>query len=618
MAGLDDLFSTLVFMGAEKLHLASTTRTLLMPHIPKVTKFLNESIQNDKLTLFLKNNVFVIIFTVIVIGLVYKCQKHIGKLIDNLISKFTKQKSKVDENIDGYSKNMIVVQKSSTIIGIIKFILNNESTEEYFKCKHVGDIHVTTYVNSDTKNRDAYEMHDVCSMNYLSDNFVRDTVDLPSDVVIDFKLPEDKFPISNVEITINTRLEPAKPIQPEPPKEENDANQPNQPSKYSNVNHSTMLNRLKMEMTFKFKKSSNVNALAIYSYFIRTIDTDIKNRHQESIKNQKKLIIKKYTSANGRSFILIYEGDAISIEQTMEMYLGNYVHQRSSELMKMVKIFREDCKKTTVDCFTNIIPHLSLLVHGPPGSGKSTLADKMAMALQRNIIILNMKDYFEFSDLVQFMKAYRSEKYIVLIDEIDKFIITLLKDMEKDTEIVDDENKRRSRVYSYDVDDLLPLFDDSYMAAGAITIATTNNPHVINNIGKGGTRGAMVRAGRLKSFKMDYFTREIVESLLIRKYGKNHTVKLNDKWFDKEGHCVVQNSNMISILKTTDEKDLVKTINDDIESYKKLQEHIEPISISTQVKDTDIDTDMKTYIKTDIKTDIKTENESPETSDEEN
>ena len=61
-------------------------------------------------------------------------QKHIGKLIDNLISKFTKQKSKVDENIDGYSKNMIVVQKSSTIIGIIKFILNNESTEEYFKC----------------------------------------------------------------------------------------------------------------------------------------------------------------------------------------------------------------------------------------------------------------------------------------------------------------------------------------------------------------------------------------------------------------------------------------------------------------------------------------------------
>ena len=121
---------------------------------------------------------------------------------------------------------------------------------------------------------------------------------------------------------------------------------------------------------------------------------------------------------------------------------------------------------------------------------------------------------------------------------------------------------KKVRKYNYDPEDLLPLFDDTCKVPGSITIATTNNPDVIMNIGTGKSKGAMIRSGRLKLFRLGYFDRDSVEQLFNIKWKNRMTIK--DDWFGDNGEIKIQNSNFMDILRESTEENLYDNINKEI------------------------------------------------------
>ena len=77
----------------------------------------------------------------------------------------------------------------------------------------------------------------------------------------------------------------------------------------------------------------------------------------------------------------------------------------------------------------------------------------------------------------------------------------------------------------------------------------------------------MLRAGRLKLYRMGYFDRPTVEKLLTLQYGNDHRISIKDEWFDEKNEIIVQNSNFIEILKTVSKEKFVEKIDNDINEF---------------------------------------------------
>lgn len=602
MADIESLLSTLFHMGVEKIGLTSSTRTLLLPHVPKIIKVVTNGFENNDLVRVVKDNIITTILMIMMTFLLYTKREKLNKWFDNALEYISARlfvNKKKEKEKYGTSTTSIKVSNPIDVISTIKFIKDNINSNEYFEWISMGEVELITHVNYDevSRDREKYCGIAVTDVSYLNQNFMKESIVLPKELTIRLKLPEDIFKISSVGVIITAKIEKAKVSQIKTDDKHNKVEiiEPDDKNIFKKIN---------MLVTLKYPNEHNINTMGVYTYFNQIIKNYMEKISLEEMKNRQSLTISKFVDS--KTSITLYSGPIISKKDSFKRYLGNYIHQQSDTLAKMIDSFTLDCKKEHFDCFTPIVPHLSLLIYGPPGSGKSTLADRIALSLQRNVKMFNIKKYFTLSKLKSFIRSYRTSSYVILIDEMDKFIEILREDMKLKEELAkdnklkevepidngvddpdcnddesDDSNKTKTAVkqnkyvvqpkYDYDIDDLLTIFDESMMASGAVTVATTNNPEIIRNIGKGGTRGAMVRAGRLQLFKLDYFDRGTIEKLIGLRFGDEHNISVPDSWFNETGNAKIQNSNFINILKSAEKDNLVELVSQDIKNYEELQ-----------------------------------------------
>ena len=162
----------------------------------------------------------------------------------------------------------------------------------------------------------------------------------------------------------------------------------------------------------------------------------------------------------------------------------------------------------------------NLLIHGPPGTGKSTFVYRLAMALGRHIVSVDItaisKNRTEVYQIMQrpFINDYECHpnEFIVLLEEFDitvKYLnkknskpeieefLTKLQKKGSDENIFPAMYSRSTR--EFELEDLLEILQGPVPIKGSIIIATTNKFDEIRDICP-----ALFRPGRLTPVRFDY------------------------------------------------------------------------------------------------------------------
>jgi len=172
-------------------------------------------------------------------------------------------------------------------------------------------------------------------------------------------------------------------------------------------------------------KSNNISEIDEYIDFISAFND-----------NQKSNIIIKYhvkvlTDSSGEcinDIQEIYSGPPPDLIQREKQYIDTYFHPLKSEIWSLIKKIHYE-----PDFFIKLgqAPRIGLLLYGPPGTGKSTFAYRVAMALNRHIISIDIRNVKYKSKLYQMIKRPRfngvksPSQCVFVFDEFDLTITEL-------------------------------------------------------------------------------------------------------------------------------------------------------------------------------------------------
>ena len=244
---------------------------------------------------------------------------------------------------------------------------------------------------------------------------------------------------------------------------------------------------------------------------------------------------------------IIYYGYKKSLEEKKSEYIDSLFHEKKEELWNnLYKINYEP------EFFTKLgqIPRMGLILHGPPGTGKSSFAYRMAMALDRNLLIINLKiikkkhHLFNLFNRPYIGSDYRNPKEVIIVfDEFDfgiKYLYNKEKQRQKQINELEniltsnDENnislkeideKRKSMENELCLHDLLDIFQGIVPTEGSICIATTNDIETIKELCP-----PLVRPGRLTPYHFGYPSLKIINE--ISNYYFNENLNLLDYSYD--------------------------------------------------------------------------------------
>lgn len=230
-----------------------------------------------------------------------------------------------------------------------------------------------------------------------------------------------------------------------------------------------------------------------------------------------------------RHKITIYQGEPIPIETREKMFIDSFFHKEKTRLWNYFKNLQY---KPEIFHTYGQNPRLNLLLYGPPGSGKSSFIYRVARALERHIISIDLRDIRDRTrayELIQrpsldsggFSKLHPS-KYIIVLEEFDIMISALHQKGENkknkskilssvckkiinndcvedtdssDLKLFDDMDEcmfgpMNKGMFGYDTDsssdfvlrDLLEIFQGTIPVDGSIIIATTNKFDTIKDM----------------------------------------------------------------------------------------------------------------------------------------
>lgn len=237
----------------------------------------------------------------------------------------------------------------------------------------------------------------------------------------------------------------------------------------------------------------------------------------------------------------IYDGNIYTKEEGYKRYIEPYFSPNKDRLWKTFEMIQYEPDRIISLGQT---PYFNMLAYGPPGSGKSTFAYRIAMALGRHIVNIDLSSaltlgrntmYQIFQKPIINNTIYPPNKCVFMIEEIDYAIATLDKKKEepkwfdprffpgysdfkiensgrgqdeKNSGRGQDEKKEKARSNDFELSDLLELFQGPIPRNGGIVIATTNNIDLIRK-----KIPELIRPGRLTPILFDYLDYDTLQQI---------------------------------------------------------------------------------------------------------
>ena len=222
----------------------------------------------------------------------------------------------------------------------------------------------------------------------------------------------------------------------------------------------------------------------------------------------------------------LYYGVKKTPEELEPLYISTFFSHEKDRLWKLAKQIHTN----PMEFFKmGQSPQIGWLLHGPPGTGKSSFAYRLAMTLQRNIVLIDIRSLKKRDAIFQIIRKptvsgitiFPPSSNVYIFDEFD-LTVTELYAREKRKEKITDEwinlvqstsgfvnhtvekkDGETKEIISLDtmmgtssddisLTDLLELFQGPVPMKGAIIIATTNKYEEIKKMCP-----ALVRPGRL-------------------------------------------------------------------------------------------------------------------------
>lgn len=200
--------------------------------------------------------------------------------------------------------------------------------------------------------------------------------------------------------------------------------------------------------------------------------------------------------------------------------------QRAEILMMLVTVhFNKDMLLAK-----GLSASLGILAHGPPGCGKSLLGFKIARALKRIPISVDLQCVSNIRQAYQVLYSpYISNSFfdpsevVVMMDEFDE-VVTQLHDKERRfSQLTDPREEPKSPVFNPDqetlqdqltINGLLKLLQGPLPNDGSIKVASTNKLDLILDI-----RAAIAREGRLTPLQCTYPNKVVVDQMSNHYFG---------------------------------------------------------------------------------------------------
>lgn len=246
------------------------------------------------------------------------------------------------------------------------------------------------------------------------------------------------------------------------------------------------------------------------------------------------------------SYSTLYEGKPMSDKERYNKYLASYFSPVKNEIWKRIEQIHYN-----PESILNLgqIPNFNILAYGPPGSGKSTFAYRIAMALNRHLISIDLSTlcdlplYTIYSLIISPTRCgltYSSNQCVIILEEFDRAIFTLnqrqkkrdllicppwmmkeefMQDKEEKKKGKDKKEDEEGRTKNFDLGDLLELLQGPIPNSGSIIIATTNHYEKIKEI-----LPALFRPGRLTPIKFDYLDYTTLQELSMFYFQKELTI----------------------------------------------------------------------------------------------
>lgn len=322
-----------------------------------------------------------------------------------------------------------------------------------------------------------------------------------------------------------------------------------------------------------------------YIYF-KAIEKLLENQSKDKIKTItskicpiKKSVNQEYSfSLRNCSTLLteLYFGSQLTLEEKNELFLNSYFkHQKQFIFPHLYKIENDPMYFIKF----GQIPKYGALFHGPTGSGKSSLIYRLARYLDRNIILIDLKEIYEKKHLYELLNnPYTGNKHgnLIVLEEIDISLEILyeIDQKNKKNDIKSDdntviENYDKSSIpstfqlidkiqninyskYDYTLRDLLSIFDGPSPENGRIIIATTNHYDKICKYCP-----ELFRHGRLTPIYIGYLTLSELQELCLYYFQQtlnDEQIKQIEHQFDQNGELKIKTSkiteHILSLLMT--------------------------------------------------------------------
>jgi hypothetical protein len=185
--------------------------------------------------------------------------------------------------------------------------------------------------------------------------------------------------------------------------------------------------RKSLELPYIILSVENVNNININTYFDNIIKKcDEMNDNIQRIYHIK--ILKNNNEIIDNDF-MIYSGEKRSADLLSKLYIDSFFHKEKTRLWRLIKEIH--FSPETFYKFGQT-PHIGLLLYGPPGTGKSTFAFRVAMALNRHIISIDLRSIKNKHEIYQIMRRplikgirYQPKDVVFMFDEFDLTVIEL-------------------------------------------------------------------------------------------------------------------------------------------------------------------------------------------------